>query len=153
MALDEMALNSLIWSRIAVVITLHKDIFAVDHTCPGSHMVSLSSLCVHAYVNTHTHINTVVKMHPHHSATLTCILRPRCCKMCSGFTNLRMSSMFVLQQKLWFSLLEMNNEAIGKKDIANVFSKYLESVPNDNVFCCRAKQLYLQGLSHCGYDL
>lgn len=40
-------------------------------------------------------------------------------------------------------LLEMNNEPVGKKDIANVLSKYLKSVPNDNVFCVRAKQLHV----------
>lgn len=37
----------------------------------------------------------------------------------------------------------MNNEPVGKRDVANVLSKYLKSVPNDNVFCASAKQLYI----------
>ena len=37
----------------------------------------------------------------------------------------------------------MNNEPVGKRDVANVLSKYLKSVPNDNVFCGSAKQLYI----------
>lgn len=37
----------------------------------------------------------------------------------------------------------MNNEPVGKRDVANVLSKYLKSVPNDNVFCTSAKQLYI----------
>lgn len=37
----------------------------------------------------------------------------------------------------------MNNEPVGKRDVANVLSKYLKSVPNDNVFRASAKQLYI----------
>lgn len=37
----------------------------------------------------------------------------------------------------------MSNEPVGKGDIANVLSKYLKSVPNDNVFSTSAKQLYV----------
>lgn len=42
-----------------------------------------------------------------------------------------------------FALLKMNNEPVGKRDVANVLSKYLKSVLNDNVFSAGAKQLYI----------
>lgn len=38
----------------------------------------------------------------------------------------------------------MNNEPVGKRDVANVLSKYLKSVLNANIFCATAKQLNTQ---------
>lgn len=37
----------------------------------------------------------------------------------------------------------MNNEPVGKRYFANVLSKFLKSVPNDNVFQACAKQLFI----------
>lgn len=37
----------------------------------------------------------------------------------------------------------MNNEPVGKRDVANVLLKNLKSVPNDNVFYACAKQVYI----------